>query len=46
METIASGVSSQGHFWDLSEIVLSTINYRYHNCYAKFMSSNPMRDSL
>ena len=31
METIASGVSSQGHFWDLIEIILSKINDRSHD---------------
>ena len=42
METIVRGVSSQGHFWDLSEIILSKINDRNHDSYANFMSSNPM----
>ena len=31
METIASGVSSQGYFWDLIEIILSKINDRSHD---------------
>ena len=41
-DTIASGASSTGHFWDLSETLLSKINDREHESYAQSMSSNPM----
>ena len=41
-DTIASGASSTGHFWDLSETLLSKINDREHESYSNFMSSNPM----
>ena len=40
--TIASGASFTGHFWDLSETLLSKINDSEHESYAQFMSSNPM----
>ncbi len=41
-DTIESGASSLGHFWDLSEILLSKISDREHESYANFMSANPM----
>ena len=41
-ELIASGASSTGHFWDLSETLLSKINSCEHDSYANFMSSNPL----
>ena len=40
-ELISSGTSSLGHFWDLSEILLSKINDHNHDVYAQFMSDNP-----
>ena len=39
--TIASGESSQGHFWELSEILISKINNCNHDSYAEYMSANP-----
>ncbi len=41
-DTIASKASSLGHFWDLSEILLSKIKDHDHDAYAKFMSNNPL----
>ncbi len=38
----ASGASSMGHFWDLSEILMSKISNQDHDSYANYMSSNPM----
>ena len=40
-DTIASGASSLGHFWELSEILLSKISDDHH-VYADFMSANPI----
>ena len=40
--TIASGSPSLGHFWELSEILISKINNRCnHDLYAEYMSANP-----
>ncbi len=38
----ASGASSKGHFWELSEILMSKINQHDHDSYANYMSSNPL----
>ena len=41
LDTIDSGDPSHGHFWDLSEILLSKINNCNHDSYENFMSTNP-----
>ena len=41
LDTIASGASSLGHFWELSGMIISRINSREHDSYAEFMTSNP-----
>ena len=40
-ETV-SGVSSHGHFWELSEILLSKIDNDNHDQYTEFMINNPL----
>ena len=40
-ETVSSGVSSHGHFWELSEILLSKIDNDNHDQCAEFMINNP-----
>ena len=39
-DTIASGVSSLGHFWELSEILLCKVNSD-HQAHSDLMSANP-----
>ena len=41
-ETVSSGVSSHGHFWELSEILLSKIDNDNHDQCAEFMINNPV----
>ena len=41
-ETVSSGVSSHGHFWELSEILLSKIDNDNHDQCAEFMMNNPV----
>ena len=42
LDTIESGVSSNGHFWELSDILLSKIDKCDHDSYESFMSENPI----
>ena len=41
-DTVASGASSTGHFWDLSTMLLGKINDCGRESYSQFMLSNPM----
>ena len=41
VSAMASGESSRGHFWELSEILISKINNCNHDSYAEYMSANP-----
>ena len=41
-ETVSSGVSSHGYFWELSETLLSKIDNDNHDQCVEFMINNPV----